>query len=353
MQFQPLIRYVGGKRKQSEDIIARMPTNMGTCYIPFLGSGAVMFQMLNSNIKFDRIVASDIYRPLMEIWRLVKENPEKLILLYDEMYNNIVNDGKDYYDEVVKAFNDPHYEMDDDELGATFFFITRACVRGNLDYDENGNFITKCQKLSLGDRNAITSLDTLTPIINRWNRVIQNIEFRCEDYRLTIKEAQAGDFVFLDPPYIDGTWYYDHNMNWDEFFSIIGDLPCDWGMTLNGDKDIYAIPESTGYTHHEYIYYGVKKSASGRPIGSRDSYWTKQTDDYTYDDTRKKNVRQNERGQGGVIPQINDIKMFNDIEMKMAAIEKKINYLTMMCDKILQLKNPLAHDKFIKEHREV
>lgn len=353
MQFQPLIRYVGGKRKQSEDIISMMPTEFDTFYIPFLGSGAVMFQLLNSNIKFNKIVASDIYRPLMEIWTLVKENPERLMSLYDEMYNNIVNNGKDYYDEVVKNFNDSQDDMQGDVLGATFFFITRACVRGNLDYDIYGNFITKCQKLGVGDRNAITSPETLSPIVNRWHQAIQDVEFRCEDYEFTIRDAQAGDFVFLDPPYIDGTWYHDHNMCWDSFFSIIENLPCDWGMTLNGDKDIYAIPESTGYTDHKYIYYGIKKSQSGRPIGSRDSYWMKKTDEYEYDDTRKKNVRQNERGQGGMIPQINDIKMFNDIEMKMAELERKVDHLTMICNKILQLQNPLAYDEFIEEHKEV
>lgn len=338
MQFQPLIRYVGGKRKQSEEIIGMMPTSINTCYIPFLGSGAVMFQLINSNIKYDKIVASDNYAPLMKIFDLVKDDPTKLLTEYDKYYQQIVSGGMIAYNNIRDEFNSVPEEKQDPCI---FYCLTRAAIRGNLDYDQYGNFITKCQKLDISDRSCITTPEIIKPIVMRWHEAIADVEFRCEDYKDTIKDAQAGDFVFLDPPYIDGTWYRHHDMDYDELWDKLRNLPCDWSMTLNGDKDVYPIPEDL-YTDVEYIYYGVKTSKSGRPIGSRDTYWMKKTEQYNYDDTKRKNIRQNERGQGGRIAQVNDITMYNELSARVDGLESKVDGVN---DKLDQIMNVILSQK--------
>lgn len=333
MQFQPLMRYVGGKRKQSEEIIGMMPMEIGTCYIPFLGSGAVMFQLINSNIKYNKIVVSDIYAPLMGVFDLVKDNPDKLLDGYKNCYKRILNEGEVAYNNIKFEFNNKQ-EKDQDPV--LFYCLTRSAIRGSLIYDNDGNFITNCQKLKVSDRNCISSPDSIRPIIMRWHDVIQDVDFRCEDYWSTIKDAQAGDFVFLDPPYIDGTWYRHHNIDYKEMWDRMRMLPCDWSMTLNGDKDRYPIPNDL-YTDVEYIYYGIKTTNGGRPVGSRDTYWMKKTDQYIYDETRKRNIRNNERGSGGKIPQVNDILMMNELGRRVDAVEGKISDVDSKLDQILNL----------------
>ena len=51
MKFQPVIKWSGSKRSQSEEIIKRFPKQIDTYYEPFLGGGSVLFQLMNSNIE--------------------------------------------------------------------------------------------------------------------------------------------------------------------------------------------------------------------------------------------------------------------------------------------------------------
>ena len=333
MNFVPCIRWSGGKRKQSEEIISKMPEKMGTCFIPFLGGGSVMFQLINSNIKYEKIIASDIYQPLMGIWDLIKNDPDTLIDSYTEMYAKLEDGGEDYYTEVVDEFNSQEFGNQSPIL---FHFLTRACMRGSIEYDKKGNFCTKMQAPGTSNStDRIASPHIVEGIIKRWSECIQEVEFRCESYEQTVKDAQSGDFCFFDPPYIDGTWYHDNNLDMDAFYDCLRSLPCDYSITLNGDRDIYPIPEDC-YTKHEYVYYGVKKTKSGRPTGSRDSLWMKRTDDYQYDDTGK-NVRQNQRGQGGSIPQINELKVIADIQKQIDNTNERINKVDDKLDAIINL----------------
>lgn len=320
MQFVPVIRYCGGKRKQSEDIIRRMPHSIKTVYIPFLGGGSVMFQLLNSNIKYEKVIVSDIYKPLMGIWNLIKNDPESLLKDYEERYDMTLELGEEYYNSVVDKFNE---DPDSDEAPYMFHYLMRACVRGSLEYDRYGNFISRYQKSS--DRDRIINVAQLRPIVMRWNECMQDVELRCEPYDAIAGEVQEGDYCFFDPPYIDGTWYHDHDMDYDKFYDFLRNLPCDYSITLNGDRDIYPIPKDC-YTDHEYIYYGVKKTASGRPTGSRDSFWMKHTDKYDYSEDIN-NVRQNTRGSGGSIPQVNDIKMMGDIDNRLTKLEDTMSQI--------------------------
>lgn len=333
MNFVPCIRWSGGKRKQSEEIISKMPTKMGTFFIPFLGGGSVMFQLINSNIKYDRIVASDIYQPLMDIWDLIKNDPDTLISSYTEMYAELEDRGEEYYDEVVDEFNSQEFGNQSPIL---FHFITRACMRGSIEFDKKGNFSTRMQTPgSDSSVDRIASPHIVEGIIKRWSECIQEVEFRCESYECIKDEVQAGDFCFFDPPYIDGTWYRHNNIDMDAFYNFLHELPCDYSITLNGDRDIYPIPEYC-YTNHEYVYYGVKKTKSGRPTGSRDSLWMKKTDMYEYDNGGR-NIRQNARGQGGKIPQINDLKVIADIQKQIDATNDRINKVDGKLDAIINL----------------
>lgn len=325
----PCIRWSGGKRKQSEEIIARMPERFGTFWIPFLGGGSVMFQLLNSNIKFDRVVASDIYQPLMDLWILIRDEPDLIIEEYERMYNELMERGSDYYYEIVKEFNDQEYGKQSPIL---FHFITRSCMRGSMEYDKHGNFTTKFQSSS-SDGDRIASPDSASAIIRRWSECMQDVEFRCESYECIVDEVQPDDFCFFDPPYIDGTWYHDHDIDMDKFYDFLRKLPCDYSITLNGDRDIYPIPDDC-YTKHQYVYYGVRKSKSGRPTGSRDSLWMMKTDRYIYNDTNK-NVRQNERVVGGRIPRVNDIKMMDDLQQQINNTNKKVDDMSNKLDMII------------------
>lgn len=287
MQFQPLIRWSGAKRKQSEDIINAFPCKMGTLWLPFLGGGSILYQFVNSNIKYDRIVASDLDSTLMGIWDLIQNDPARLLCGYTALVNMQDNSG-----DIVKFYDDRVYEYN---IAKTkdpilFYFIIRCCGRGSILYDKYGNFCTPMIANSPPARP-----DTIEPLLDRWHEAVQGVEFRCESYEKCLDGIQDNDYIFLDPPYFDGSWYLHNNMDWDALWRFLQDIPCDYSMTLNGDKDVYPIPKGL-YNDHKYIYYGISTASNGQKAGVRDSLWIRNNKG-EYSDIP--NVRNNMRPGGG------------------------------------------------------
>src|SRR5450759_1927726 len=68
-----LLKWIGNKQKQAPEIIRYFPKNYGTYYEPFLGSGGVL-----GVLAPERAVASDVFKPLVEIWATLHANPKKL-----------------------------------------------------------------------------------------------------------------------------------------------------------------------------------------------------------------------------------------------------------------------------------
>ena len=62
-----LLKWVGSKQRFAHEIVAHFPATMGTYFEPFLGSGAVL-----ATLAPTVAVASDVFAPLMEIWRTLR-----------------------------------------------------------------------------------------------------------------------------------------------------------------------------------------------------------------------------------------------------------------------------------------
>ena len=325
MQFQPVIRWTGGKRKQSEEIIGLFPKEIDTLWIPFLGGGSVMYQAINSNVKIRRIMCSDIYAPLMVLWNLIQNSPKQLMVEYTAHWDKLELD-RGYYKECVDKFN-----ADGGVDAILFFFLSRCCTRGSITYDNNGNFISKMSEKDLAIRPNM-----LSPIVQKWSEAVRDVEFECASYEdIVVEEMNENDFIFLDPPYIDGTLYKDHNMDWESFWNWIRSIPCDYSMTLNGDKDIYPIPTDL-YTDHKYIYYGVTTTSMGSKSGNRDSLWMRKIKG-NYDPDHN-NIRQNSRlGGGAANTTSNETIAFFELNDKVAKMEDTIGNIESNMEKILSL----------------
>jgi len=103
-----LLKWVGNKQKFASEITKCFPSDFNTFYEPFLGSGAVMATV---SPKFG--VGSDIFKPLVEIWQKLKDNPEELIEWYAERRNRLEDeDKKEVYESVKASFNKKHNGAD-------------------------------------------------------------------------------------------------------------------------------------------------------------------------------------------------------------------------------------------------
>ena len=138
MKFQPAIKWSGSKRNQSEEIIKRFPQYIRTYYEPFIGGGSVLFQLMNSDIKVDNYICSDINKDLINLWNMIKDNPSKLCESYKTLWRELnaisdIEEKKKYYYEIREKFNklkNPEY----------FMFLSRTCANGLIRFNSKGEF---------------------------------------------------------------------------------------------------------------------------------------------------------------------------------------------------------------------
>ena len=114
-----LLKWIGNKQKQADDIIRFFPEQYGTYFEPFIGSGGVLGVLAPKNA-----IASDAFAPLIEIGQALRVDKEGLTRSYAQRYALIAEVGKKLaYARVLANYNaDPN--------GADLLFLCRACYGG-------------------------------------------------------------------------------------------------------------------------------------------------------------------------------------------------------------------------------
>ena len=87
--LSPFIKWVGGKRQLLHDINALIPVEFGRYYEPFVGGGAVFL-----NLAPKHAVINDFNPELINTWKIVQFNPQKLL---DVLKIHENNNSKEYY----------------------------------------------------------------------------------------------------------------------------------------------------------------------------------------------------------------------------------------------------------------
>lgn len=80
---KPFLKWAGGKTQLINDIEQILPPeitkNKFTYIEPFVGSGAVLFWMLNNFPKLEKAVINDINEDLINTYKTKASNPKELI----------------------------------------------------------------------------------------------------------------------------------------------------------------------------------------------------------------------------------------------------------------------------------
>ena len=253
MKFQPVIKWSGSKRSQSEEIIKKFPKTINAYYEPFIGGGSVLFQLLHSDIKVEQYICSDINKDLIVLWNMIKDNPEHLCIKYKEMWNelNSIEDidlKKQYYYKARSEYNttrEPHLLL----------FLSRTCINGLIRYNSKNEFNASFHF----SRKGIVP-DKLTDIMLQWSNVLnnKNVQFIHQSYEKIL--ANKGDFVYLDPPYANTKGMYYGTIDYESFWDFLRKLECKYVLSFNGtlgniDKT-YDVPKDV-YATHEYLDSGM------------------------------------------------------------------------------------------------
>ena len=182
-----LLKWIGNKQRFAHEIAEYFPTDIGTYYEPFLGSGAVL-----AALQPPRAVASDVFAPLIEIWRSLRQSPQTLVAWYRERHATYASLPKpEGYAKILASYNrQPN--------GADLLFLCRSCYGGVVRFRKaDGYMSTPC-----GVHDPISPA-AFAERVEIWRRRTAGATFTHADFEQVMQQAKAGDLVYCDPPYAE------------------------------------------------------------------------------------------------------------------------------------------------------
>lgn len=190
--MKPFLKWVGAKNQLLEQINNRLPEHFNRYFEPFIGAGAVLF-----DLKPKDAVINDMNAELINCYRQIKENVESLINSLSRL--DRFPYVKETYYWLREKFNQKIIEKEyDTEMAALFIFLNKHAFNGVYRINGKGLFnVPWNQKL---DPVKSFDKDNLIEISEYLNE--NEISIMTGDFAEAVKEAKKGDFVLLDPPYI-------------------------------------------------------------------------------------------------------------------------------------------------------
>jgi DNA adenine methylase len=88
-KIAPFVKWAGGKRQLLTHIRERMPEKFNTYYEPFVGGGAVLFDLLPDNA-----VINDINKALINAYRQIGTSPDEFLDVVNKLDDEMWDDGK-------------------------------------------------------------------------------------------------------------------------------------------------------------------------------------------------------------------------------------------------------------------
>jgi DNA adenine methylase len=199
---KPFLKWAGGKTQLIEQIIKQLPKNIESnkfTYIePFVGSGAVLFWILENYPNLEKAIINDINSDLTNSFLTIKHNVQDLIEVlkkWEMEYHGIsenLKKKKEYYYEKRSLFNSR--KSDQTTQSALFIFLNRTCFNGLYRVNRKNEF-----NVPIGSYKTpqICNEENLIAV----SKVLEKVEILNGDFSETLKYADNNTFFYFDPPY--------------------------------------------------------------------------------------------------------------------------------------------------------
>lgn len=131
---RPFIKWAGGKGQLIEKLEPFYPKDFGTYFEPFLGGGAVFLDFVGFRDRFDAVL-SDTNEELIATYKIVKDDPQSLIIKLREHKKKYVKNPEKYFYEVRSS--EPNSNV---ETAAKLIFLNKTCFNGLYRVNSKGKF---------------------------------------------------------------------------------------------------------------------------------------------------------------------------------------------------------------------
>ncbi|MCB0192654.1 MAG: DNA adenine methylase [Anaerolineae bacterium] len=184
---QPLLKWAGGKRQLLKEIKKCFPKKYSTYHEPFLGGGAVLF-----DIQPKKAFVNDVNSDVINVYRVIKEDVNELI----EDLKTHKNES-DYYYKIRELDRTSEFEdLSPLKKASRIIYLNKTCYNGLFRVNSQNQFNVPFGKYK--NPNIVNEfvLRAVSQYLNTNNITIWN-----KDFEEALQNVHKDDFVYIDPPY--------------------------------------------------------------------------------------------------------------------------------------------------------
>lgn len=183
----PFLKWVGGKRQLMPAINELLPRKYSAYYEPFVGGGAVLFE-----IQPQKAIVNDFNAELVNTYNVIKNNPEELI----EDLKSHLNESDYFYNIRALDRQAGFDELSDLKKASRVIYLNKTCYNGLYRVNNSGEFNSPFGKYK--NPNIVNDV-TIRAVSKYFNS--NDITIINEDFENAVKNIRKGAFVYFDPPY--------------------------------------------------------------------------------------------------------------------------------------------------------
>lgn len=189
---KPFVKWVGGKRSLMPQLLKHIPTNFNTYYEPFIGGGALFFE-----IAPNKAIIGDLNKELVNAYNCLKD-PVKMAKICQELNLCEEQHSKDFFYEIrswdrnKELFN----TIPDYKRATRFIYLNKACFNGKYQVNSKDEFNSSFNYKDKVNTYDKQNLENITTYLSN-----NDITILGGDFTDIVSNANKGDFVYFDPPY--------------------------------------------------------------------------------------------------------------------------------------------------------
>jgi len=180
--MQPFLRWAGGKRWLVPKIVNKLPS-YERYFEPFAGSGVLFFALEPKNA-----VLSDTNPELINCYKAVRNHCDQVIKILSKLQMN----EETYY----RVRDKSYHRVEPIKRAAFFIYLNRMCWNGLYRVNRQGRF-----NVPVGQLDRLENLFDPSELIIA-SHILKRARIQCCDFEKAVEDANPGDMVYFDPPYI-------------------------------------------------------------------------------------------------------------------------------------------------------
>lgn len=207
MSLRPFLKWVGGKRQLLPVLRRFYPEPAGRYFEPFLGSGAVFFDLTaRGRLNGHGAILSDDNADLIACYRSIGRSLDQVVAGLERLAADHAVRGRacylqvrdEYFNPLRAAWRERGARLDDypADLAAMLIYLNRTGYNGLFRLNASGEF-----NVPPGRYDRPKVLDR--PLLTQVSQILAGPSIQLEHaaFDRVLDTAHAGDFVYFDPPY--------------------------------------------------------------------------------------------------------------------------------------------------------